>query len=174
MFKRELFFIKDLENRKEAEELLKKIPAYFKEIPASSTGKYHPAYSLGEGGLYRHTRAAMLIAQELFNLYKFTDEEKDDIMIALMFHDALKQGTKDEKDGYSLHEHPLLAATFILEKSNFKRKDQIAPLIRSHMGQWTKSPYSPFILPLPETETEKFVHLCDYIASRKFLEAKLE
>ena len=30
------------------------IPNYFWEIPASSSGKYHPITDLGEGGLVRH------------------------------------------------------------------------------------------------------------------------
>lgn len=38
-------------------------PECIVHIPASSSGKYHPAYSLGESGLMRHTKAAVGIAQ---------------------------------------------------------------------------------------------------------------
>ena len=34
--------------------LLDNLPEYIWHVGASSTGKYHPAYSLGEGGLMRH------------------------------------------------------------------------------------------------------------------------
>lgn len=40
-----------------ANELIKTIPDYWYHVGASSTGKYHPAYALGEGGLMRHTIA---------------------------------------------------------------------------------------------------------------------
>lgn len=43
----------------------------------------------------------------------------------------------------------------------------IACLIASHMGQWNVNLYSKTILPKPKTATQKFVHLCDYLASRK-------
>ena len=34
-------------------------PDYFYHVGASSTGKYHPQYALGEGGLVRHTLALL-------------------------------------------------------------------------------------------------------------------
>lgn len=37
-------------------------PEYFWRIPASSTGNHHPHFALGEGGLVRHTKAAVWIA----------------------------------------------------------------------------------------------------------------
>ena len=40
--------------RKFAEVLVDGLPDYIWHVGASSTGKYHPAYSLGEGGLMRH------------------------------------------------------------------------------------------------------------------------
>ena len=39
--------------------LLNNLPEYIWRVPASSTGKYHPAYSLGEGGLMRHQVAVV-------------------------------------------------------------------------------------------------------------------
>ena len=41
------------------------LPDYFYEVAASSTGKYHPSYTLSEG-LVRHTIAVVRIANELF------------------------------------------------------------------------------------------------------------
>lgn len=35
------------------------------------------------------------------------------------------------------------------------------------MGQWNVNLYSKTILPKPKTATQKFVNLCDYLASRK-------
>ena len=44
---------------------LNQLPDYFYEVAASSTGKYHPSYALGDGGLVRHTIAAVRIANAL-------------------------------------------------------------------------------------------------------------
>ena len=52
MFEKELELICSDEIRKMVELTLEKVPEYFYTIPASTTGKYHPAYSLGVGGLY--------------------------------------------------------------------------------------------------------------------------
>ena len=35
------------------------------------------------------------------------------------------------------------------------------------MGYWNTSDYSDVTLPRPETKEQNFVHMCDYLASRK-------
>ena len=44
--------------------------------------------------------------------------------------------------------------------------------ISSHMGQWNTDRKSSVVLPLPTTKYQKFVHLCDYLSSRKFMNVK--
>lgn len=154
------------------------VPKYFWHVQASSTGKYHPQYALGEEGLLRHTCAAVRIAATIINLDQyngiFDDVDKDNIIVALMLHDTFKHG--EEKDGkynpYSIHEHPLLAAEKVSERLDDEHKCVIANCIASHMGEWTESNRSRYVLPKPKTLEEQMVHLCDYLASRKFLEFK--
>lgn len=154
------------------------VPKYFWHVQASSTGKYHPQYALGEEGLLRHTCAAVRIAAAIINLDQyngiFDDVDKDNIIVALMLHDTFKHG--EEKDGkynpYSIHEHPLLAAEKVSERLDDEHKCVIANCIASHMGEWTESNRSHYVLPKPKTLEEQMVHLCDYLASRKFLEFK--
>lgn len=154
------------------------VPNYFWHVQASSTGKYHPQYALGEEGLLRHTCAAVRIAAAIINLDQyngiFDDVDKDNIIVALMLHDTFKHG--EEKDGkynpYSIHEHPLLAAEKVSERLDDEHKCVIANCIASHMGEWTESNRSRYVLPKPKTLEEQMVHLCDYLASRKFLEFK--
>lgn len=154
------------------------VPHYFWHVQASSTGKYHPQYALGEEGLLRHTCAAVRIAAAIINLDQysgiFDDVDKDNIIVALMLHDTFKHG--EEKDGkynpYSIHEHPLLAAEKVSERLDDEHKCVIANCIASHMGEWTESNRSSYVLPKPKTLEEQIVHLCDYLASRKFLEFK--
>ena len=82
VFKTELQYINDNEIREKAKKIINLLPDYFFEVPASSTGKYHPSFSQGEGGLVRHTKVAATIANELLNNNSiigdaFTPKEKD-------------------------------------------------------------------------------------------------
>ena len=67
IFIKEIGYIKKERYRDNIKKLISYLPDYFFEIPASSTGKYHPHYALGEGGLVRHTKVAVRIAYELLN-----------------------------------------------------------------------------------------------------------
>ena len=37
------------------------------------------------------------------------------------------------------------------------------------MGKFNTNNYSDIVLPIPNTVTEKFVHMCDFLSSKKFL-----
>jgi hypothetical protein len=172
----EINYLKDKSIRDSAITLERLLPAYFFKVPASSTGKYHPAYTLGEGGLIRHVKVATKIANDLLSLEmfkaKYTEEERDLLLFSIMFHDGLKLGLKESK--YTAFDHPLLMANFIKEnqaelKLNNKQIDVITSCIASHMGEWTKDYNGNEVLPKPTTKYQKFVHLCDYLASRKYL-----
>ena len=58
-----------------------------------------------------------------------------------------------------------------LKKDSINR---ICGAIRSHGGQWNKDKDGREILPKPVTRFEQFVHLCDYLASRRWLDVKIE
>lgn len=147
------------------------LPDYFWTVAASSSGKYHPSYTLGEGGLARHVIAACKIALDLFSIYDFSEKEQDSILISLLLHDGFKRGKEDT--GCTVHEHPILMKEYLLDKYGEAISD-IAKAIGSHMGQWTTSKYSETVLDKPKTELEKFVHMCDYLASRKDVEIKFK
>ena len=71
IFKTELNYIKNPKIKEFTEKVLLEVPDYFFQIGASSTGKYHPSYTLGEGGLVNHTKAAVRIVIELFKISDF-------------------------------------------------------------------------------------------------------
>jgi len=173
-FEKELSYMKNEKIKKDAIYLIEKLPSYFFEIPASSTGKYHPSYALGEGGLLRHTKAAVRIAQELLSDPvigdKYTDKEQDIMLMGLMIHDGLKSGKEHSK--YTKFDHPLLIVKLIEEEQNnlnLSQEEQtlLKSIIASHMGPWNKDYDGNEVLPVPKTKYEKFVHMCDYLASRK-------
>ena len=81
-FENELKYIKSDRIRESARTMLDLLPDYFYKIEASSTGKYHPPFSLGEGGLVRHVKVAVKFAYDLFTIYKFDDDTKDLIIFS--------------------------------------------------------------------------------------------
>jgi len=158
---------------------VKSLPNYFFTIPASSTGKYHPEYALGEGGLLRHTKAAVGIAVILLKTETFgspySQGMKDAIITALILHDGVKSGVPQQK--YTIKNHPRAIGAHLeknlADKTSLTEEQRkfIYDLIASHMGQWTDSD-ADTPLPKPDTQHKRFVHLCDYLASRKQLEYK--
>ena len=175
-FKEPLSYIKSSENKAFAEKVIETLPDYFFEIPASSTGKYHPAYSLGEGGLLRHTLSAIRIAIELFRLemWGFKNEDRDLIIIALIAHDGWKSGLVQTQ--YSVTEHPLLSVKALSSNEVLmamlpkEKTDFIFDCIKTHMGQWVEDyKTKEVVLEKPSNKHQRFVHFCDYLASRKCL-----
>ena len=176
---KELQSITDDDIRFKTIKVLLNVGGRFWTEPASSTGKYHPNYALSEGGLLRHTKAAVMIANSLLELNCVTNELnavspypqiKDYIRAALILHDTCKLGIEMEGK-YTVHEHPQLAKQLIynvLGECEFS--DVVGNLIESHMGQWNTCKWNNIELPEPITVPQQFVHICDYLASRKFLE----
>jgi len=179
-FKLELNLIKSERVRQFAESAIKTLPDYFFVMPASTTGKYHPSYAIGDGGLLRHTRAAVAIATDLFVLdeYNFSQDIKDLLLTALMLHDGWKKG--DGLSQWTVDVHPEFAVNSIAKNSEISsiltayEMSILLTSIHSHMGKWNTDRSGKTILPKPITKEEKFVHLVDYLASRKRLEVNFD
>lgn len=177
VFKKELEYIKHIPLRAFVTKILNRIPQEFYEVPASSTGKYHPQYALGNGGLVRHTKACVGIAMDLIrceSIMKDGDTKRDIIIASLILHDGMKCG-KDGKSNYTTTTHPTDMAEFI--RGNYENEihreqmELLCSCISSHMGQWNRDyKTGEEVLPKPKTGLERFVHMCDYLASRKCLE----
>lgn len=178
-FEKELSFIKNDEIREKTKEVVDSINETFYEVGASSTGKYHPSYALGFEGLYRHTCAAVRIAEDLMNLEynkeKISPDEHDYVIAALILHDSCKCG-KNWTSRYTIHEHPIAAADFIKEvigepgEIDDAYAEIVSILVSSHMGQWNTAHRSRVVLPKPNSMLQYLVHEADYLASRKYLE----
>ena len=172
-FEKEISYIKDDIKREDIKYLINLLPDYFFSIPASSTGKYHPKFASTKNGLVKHTKVAVRIAYDLFEtVNNFTDEDKDLIIMALIMHDGLKKGMVEEE--YTRFDHPLLVSKLILEHSNELKMDinlvrKMCSMIESHTGKWNTNKYCKVQLPLPRDEYQRYVHRCDYLASRNYL-----
>jgi hypothetical protein len=165
--------------REFANVLIDGLPAYIWEVGASSTDKYHPAYSLGVGGLMRHQIAVVRFLNYFFELEqyntKFTSREMDLMRIAGLIHDGRKSGeqTDYERSKFTKFDHPIQMANVIRSyDGQYLSHDElefIAHCIESHMGQWNTDRKSSTVLTKPADDYQYFVHLADYLASRKDL-----
>ncbi|MEG0026185.1 MAG: HD domain-containing protein [Bacilli bacterium] len=180
-FTDEVNYIKNDKYKENIKILINLLPDYFFTVPASSTGKYHPSFASGDGGLLRHTKVAVKIAHELLENpiigESFKNAEKDLMIFALILHDGLKSGISKSK--YVLFDHPMLIANYIREnKDKLSLTDNeilfITNVIESHMGPWNTNNYSDVVLPVPKNKFQKFVHMCDFLASRKFLNVNFD
>lgn len=168
IFEKELDTINDKSLKNFAKILIENADDYFFKIAASTTGKNHPEYTCGVGGLLLHTKAVIIILNEILktNMFSITEREQDLLRIAALAHDIKKIG--DGKTGYTVKNHPYLATLYVTEiyeknKSLLKSNDiaYINDAIASHMGQWGGN------APIPSTDSEKLLHISDVIASRK-------
>lgn len=159
--------------------LLDDMPDYIWHVGASSTGKYHPAYSLGEAGLMRHQIAVVRFINFFLELEqygsKLTSRERDLIRLSGLSHDGRKSGSQEdyEKSKYTRFNHPVLMAdvvrSFDGQYLSHEEIELIADTISRHMGQWNVDKKTNMELPKPNNKFARMVHVADYLASRKCL-----
>lgn len=151
--------------------LVEKVPAYFWTSSASSSGKYHPEFAKGEGGLVRHTRALVMFLDELMKMNTYahmSQAYKDYAYAAAILHDTFKYGFGDEIDKSEYANHGRNAAQMFNDyclENGYNVSEFLLGAIRSHMGQWGVSKDDR-----PFTTIDRLVHLADYLASRSFID----
>jgi uncharacterized protein (DUF3820 family) len=104
------------------------------------------------------------------------DEYKDYVIAACLLHDTKKYGFTNEIDKSEYKNHAQNASYAFLrfcverfEDFNYNPSEFLLNAISSHMGQWSTDKKSSVVLPKPEDVYQHFVHLADYLASRKDL-----
>jgi len=167
------------------------VPDYFWTEQCSSTGKYHPRWNQGKGGIVRHikvatfyaaefTRAMPLEREEVMRSGFGTDLYTDIVIAATLLHDGIKHGpeydgTKASMPKDNCESHGYVFAQYIYEKKFAPRGS--CPLkfkailrgISGHMGIWTGKPmYKPH---LQKDSVIRKICECvfygDYVSSRK-------
>ena len=170
-FEREIKLIKNEDYQKFIEHYLETyVPDYFWEIGASSSGKYHPQFSQGVGGLVRHTKAVVMFAEELLRMSSYmymSEEHKDYVIMACIVHDTCKYGMCIyDKELYK--DHAKNASALVNEAwydyFGINASEFFLSAIRCHMGQWSEREDKPF------TNIDRCVHMADYMASRNFID----
>ena len=188
IFEYELSLIKSKEIKQFVLDAFDKFcPDYFWTCPCSTSGKYHPQVSLGEGGLVRHTKLAVWWGIELLRALHESpelidipaDQLQDEVVATLLLHDLLKNGEGLGPNGRPLESgvtgtHGVTLAVAIVAHpdtnlDNINSFCRIFAGIAGHMGVWTtESIYRPDNL--TDSTRKAFanlIHLADYCASRK-------
>jgi len=189
MFETEINYIRDPLIKDFAISIVKELPSYFFEIPASSSGKYHPEYARKKsgGGLHLHTVVAIKNAIEGFKseTRKLSEIQKDLAIAVLLVHDGFKSGLAEEKTKFTAPDHAVISAKFFKESEKINKmlpKDLFEMFLRGlarHMGKWnTSTDYDTnitrVVAKVPETDFEIFISECDYTASRKHNEVNFD
>lgn len=187
MTEEQLKFIKPIINTFENEdikafavEILNELPPYIWEVGASSSGKYHPAYTLGKTGLMKHQVAVCRFINFFFELEqyqnRFDARKRDLLRLVALTHDGRKSGSQEDflKSKFTVFNHPLLMAKEYLsyKDKGFLSEEELkfmAKVVASHMGQFNTDKRSSITLPKPLDEASELLHLADYLASRKCL-----
>ena len=162
------------EMRLYCEDMIENIPDYIFTMPSSTSGKFHNVtqcqphgqiYHIIMFGAIMNYRLALKCNKEKFN----NPIHRDAMRCVPCFHDAVKCGWNGSQ--YTVHEHPMLAGTWVRETKvehdiDNETKEMIARMCERHSGEWTSSKRSKVVLPEPETEAEIFCHECDILSSR--------
>lgn len=172
-------FIKDL-----VVYLLKnRVPNYFFEVTASSSGKYHAKDKDGNPiTLVGHTKFATRMLEMLLNhpmlMCKFSEYQKNIMRASIICHDTVKRGYPSDS-GSTVHRHPIMVSLLIdstIENDPLKKKmfTDMVEIISAHHGPWNRSNYDEYVLPTPYNEMQYYVHIADYLGSRNYLSCNLD
>lgn len=164
--------------------LIEQLDDYWFIKPASSTGKYHPKFNNGEGGLVRHSLNVCMWWQQMYRAFEqelMSFSGRDDIydlgLIACLFHDAKKYGDAEENSRWVKKDHDVKSMEWFLHNveiyehtndMNFDNKaiNYIANAIDHHNGPWSTHG-------APRTIFERLVFICDYASSQKIHEQEV-
>lgn len=144
------------------------VPEWFWRASASSSGKYHPKFSQGEGGLVRHSRAVFYFTNEGLRMWdtEFTEKEQDWALMAALVHDCAKYGMTNVFEKSAFRFHDVNGADLFedawLHYFQYPAPEPLLDCIRGHMGKWASKPELK-----PKALLTQIVFNADYFASRK-------
>jgi len=175
VFKDELNLISSKQLKDFVIECYEYCPSTYWTIATSTTGKYHPSFVNGTGGLLVHVKYVVWWAQKLIRAFpNLHPTASDEIICALLLHDIYKNGKATIKDRPTniTKTHGVHFAMEIAENRKEKlteEQERILAALAGHMGVWTE-PISFACWNLRDEKTRNvamIVHLADYCAAQK-------
>jgi HD superfamily phosphohydrolase YqeK len=171
-FAYELGKIKSPELLKITKQILLKCCDYCCDESASSTGKFHPSFSLGPGGLVKHIKAVCKNTETILRMMPQYDGEDWDIpYIAAILHDCMKY--TEYKQQYTHENHPNLMAAAIRQHKTDDTElntklERIASNVETHMSRFNTCRHSDDIMPPPTSMENMIVAIADMISAQKY------
>lgn len=171
--------IEDQRLREYTEAAVSRLDPAFWHAAASATGKYHPAYDQGSGGLVCHTVMCAIYA--LSGIRRYGVPHLCDVLLcSALLHDAWKNG--EPWGRYTTKDHGATAARHMVEDWLVGFEDvesQIAIAayaVYHHMGVWSEPQgLDPFEF-RPENDAQRdyaaaalILQEADYYSTRRFL-----
>lgn len=174
-----LNMIQNPEIRAMVEDALSKAPPEWATAPSSSSGRYHPADEINQGGLRLHSLRAALMGAKLIDFYNqdasenivgnqnLDGDQRDLIVGALLLHDIEKGGVPWNKYDAA---HGPLGATYLESvwkdspHQDFAR--EMEQLVNNHMAQWNKSPAELPDPKPPQDIPNQIVSYADYLGAQ--------
>lgn len=144
------------------EAFLQYCPEYFWEVPASSSGNYHPWDHCRRHGLWLHTKRAFTAYMRMERSYReqglISSEEGEYGRAAILLHDLFKQGLPPRDRRHTQSDHDVVAARFLERKTELP--EDVISCVRTHNGPngWGAGP-------APDTDLEQLHHQADMTAS---------
>lgn len=150
-----------------------KVPKWFMEADVSNSSFYSSTKTGERIKLCERTKASV----RLFLLYinnpiirsQFNPVQVDYIIAALLLHDCALKGISDTPSSYNIFEHPLVFAYLRPDNCTEVESDQfneIYRLVSTHHGPWRINSNSQYQLPEVTDNSQFYVHICDYMASK--------
>lgn len=177
LFETEVSLVRDPEIRNLTNYILdNKVPEYFKELPSSSSGKYHPLNKNGEPeNLIEHTKSVVRILYCMIShpMITLSQYEKDCLIVSAILHDSVKYGYPEPQE-HTVHEHPVLLRALIDDvilgnESWSTAFSSVIDYVSSHHGPWRTNRRSDVNLPPIVSDGQWYLHLADYLGSRVYI-----
>ncbi len=148
----------------------------FFTAPSSSSGRYHPADEINQGGLCLHSLRDVDMGEMLCNFFSnyqlngqhftVTPHDRDEIAAALTVHDIEKGG---EPWGTYAGDHGPLGESFLEQdwKGDPRAADaaDVPSLVGNHMAQWNQGPDRQPDPRIPQDLKNQIVSYADYLAA---------
>lgn len=136
----------------------------FFTAPSSSSGMFHPADEINEGGLALHTARVVRMGDIIGDYFELDAREKDIMRAGLLLHDTVKGGTP--WGGYA-NDHGELAGEMIggLQGPD-DAKSGAAQIASNHMALWRKTADNKPNPAVPDNKMDMIASLADYLAAR--------
>jgi hypothetical protein len=149
--------------------LMLELPDTILELPASTTGKYHPGDEIDKSGMTIHIKRACALVEDATRKYNFTRYGHDVLLAGCLLHDIFKDG--DPPTGHTVTEHPYLVWHDLISRISgginydldFCFISDVAKACAWHEGIWT----TELCRDIEETLFAKALHEIDFWVTRR-------